>query len=270
MNTRFMSRFMGAACFMSATGAENSSTAVPEAAENAGAVELFEKYAKKGKVVVLTGDELEDFLGFSEMIGEANYTDWTKKVDTKVFPGLAMVKTESGVNRLIPIASKEAALADAVVAAALYRMYVNRVVNAAGDNDAQEVQFVTEAGNFKQKFDLEAFKFQQKVLVKFLRTQGLTGVTNSGLRLAFASHAFANTQFPRIDAEAWDKIIGIAEKNAAANGFDTAIFDYWKQTRSVKTADTSTLKLDFEALQAAEDALGETEDAPETAASVTQ
>lgn len=221
------------------------------------AVELMNRYEKKDKVVALASDDLDAFVEFVSLIGEGNYTDWTGDIDNNIFTGLAMVRTEAQANRLIPIASMDAVFSDETVKRALYKMYVNRVVNAAADNDAVQSQFITVAGNFKQKYDLDAFKFQARVLTKFLRGKGLLGVTNASLRQAFASDAFAKTQFPRIDGAAWEKIIGIAEAQAAKNGYDTGIFDYWKTTRNVATADMTKIELDFGELSKLEDVLTE-------------
>jgi hypothetical protein len=227
--------------------------------ENEKAVaELSERFEKKGKVVALSSDDQDVFTDFAS--GIQSLTDWTEGVDANVFTGLAVVKADNQRIALIPIASEEAVFADPIVRKALYRLYVNKVVNAAGEDDAVASQFLTVAGNFKQKFDLDAFKFQAKVLTKFLRGQGLSGITNNALRMSFQSAAFAKTQFPRVDAEAWDKIIGIAEAQAQKNGYDTSIFDHWKATRSVTAADTSVLKLDFDELMKEEDALSDDEE----------
>lgn len=230
-----------------------------QAATEQPAGELKARYEDKGKVVALANDDMDAFVGFVDMIGEGNYIDLTSGVDTKQFTGLAMAQTEKLVNRLIPIASEEVALADVVVRKALYRMYVNRVVNAAMDDEANPASFITPAGCFKQKFDIDAFKFQAKVLTKFLRNQGLSGVTNNSLRMSFASHAFAKTQFPRLSDDAWDKIIAIAEKNATDKGYDVSIFDHWKATRAVASADTSEIELNFGELVEAENAVSEKE-----------
>lgn len=215
--------------------------------------ELQERFGKKDKVVALSNDDQEAFAEFVGKVG--NYVDWTEGVDPNTFTGLALVKSENHTVRLIPIASEEAVFSDAVVRKSLYRLYVNKVVNAAGEDDAQASQFIIVSGNFKQKFDLDAYKFQAKVLTKFLRSQGLSGITNNSLRMAFSSSAFAKSQFPRVDDDAWNKILGIAEAQAQKNGYDTSIFDHWKATRAVQSADTSVLALNFDELLKEEDAL---------------
>lgn len=257
---RFMARFMGAACFMSAPGENVSNATVSENEKEIG--ELMEKFGKKDKIVALSNDNQEAFAEVVGKIGE--FKDWTEGADPKTFTGLALVRSENQSIRLIPIASKEAALNDAVVAAAFYKWYVNRVVNAGTEDDAQAAQFITIAGNFKTKFDLDAFKFQAKVLTKFLREKGLSGITNNSLRMSFSSAAFAKTQFPRVPDDAWDKLLGIAEAQAQKNNYDTSIFDHWKATRAVQSADLGEIELDFAELQKAEDVLSEENETPKS------
>lgn len=218
--------------------------------------ELTARYEKKDKVVALVNDDQEAFALFVDTIGEANYQNWLAGTDNKVFTGLAMVRSEGQANRLIPIANEDAVFADLAVRKALYRIYVNRVVNSASDNDASAAQYLTVGGCFKQKFDLDAFKFQAKVLCKILRKNNVNGVTTSALRLSFASAAFAKTQFPRVPDDAWGKVIAIAKQTAEKHGYDVSIFDHWLATRAVQTADTSMIELDLSELQAAEDDLG--------------
>lgn len=234
---------------MSAEGNQNTNAVELEKS----VAELQARYAKKEKVVCLANDDQEAFIGFASKIGEANYKDWSQELDTDTFNGFAMVLTdETKVNRLIGIASEDAVFADPIARKALYKMYVNRVVNAAAEPDATPDRFVIVSGCFKQKFDIEAFKFQAKAFVHLLREQNVTGINNKSLQMAFASDAFARTQFPRVAPENWEMLLGIAKKNAENRGFDTSIFDHWTATRAVKTADVSILKLDFSALEAEE------------------
>lgn len=260
MNNRFMARFGVAALLMSAAGTSvDGAGAGPVAELDAEVNEIAEKFSKKGKVVSLVSDNQDKFLDFTALLvdGESNptFVNYADKADATLFTGLAMVQPETGAARLIPIASEEAVFNDPVARKALYKMYVNRVVNAASDDEANPANFLTVAGSFKQKFDLDAYKFQAKVLTKILREQGLSGVTNKSLQLAFASSAFAETQFPRVKSEDWDKVIALAEGMAAKHGYDTSIFDHWKATRAVASGDTSELVLDFGKLMAAEEAL---------------
>lgn len=238
---------------MSDNANANTSPAISELEKELG--ELSERFAKKDKIVALSNDNQEAFAEFVGKVGE--FKDFTDGTDNSIFTGLALVRSENQTIRLIPIASEEAAFADAVVRKALYKLYVNRVVNAAMDDEAQASQFIIVSGNFKQKFDLDAFKFQAKVLTKFLREKGLSGITNNSLRMSFASSAFASTQFPRVDATAWDKLIGIAESQATKAGYDTSIFDHWKATRAVQSADLGAIELDFNELVKAEEEAAE-------------
>jgi hypothetical protein len=255
LNSTIMARVSGLALAMSAEGAvAGSDSGSPEKEKEI--AEALGRFNKKDKLVALANDDQEIFAEVVGKLGE-NVHDWTEGVDGKIFTGLALAKSESGRMVLIPIASPEAAFSDPAVRAALYKLYVNRVVNSATEDDAQASQFITVGGNFKQKFDVDAFKFLAKPFVSFLRGQGLTGITINGLRQAFASQAFAQTQFPRTTKDQWEKIIGMAEALAKKNDKDTSIYDHWKATRDVQTADTSTLNLDFAKLQEAEDDLEE-------------
>lgn len=216
------------------------------AAEKATAIqELREKFAKKDKLVALSDDDQELFADFVSSFADGVVKDWTNDVDPTTFTGLALAKAENGRISLIPVPSMEAAFSDPAVRAALYRTFVNRVVNTATDDEAQASQFITVGGCFKQAFDIESFKFLAKAFVKKLREQGLRGITIVGLRQAFQSQAFAQTQFPRTTKEQWVQILNMAEAFAKHSGKDTSFFEHCKATRDVQEADTSPLKLDF-------------------------
>lgn len=262
----FMARYLGAVCFMSAEGAVAGS----DNKDVAPATELMERFEKKGKVVALPTDNQDDFIDFTGLFndneGKPTYVNWAEKADAAIFTGMAMVKPETGAPRLIGIASEEAVFADPASRKALYKMYVNRVVNQAGDDEVNPANFLTVGGCFKQKFDLEAFKFQAKMLTMVMRKQGLSGVTNKSLQLAFASAAFAKTQFPRVKDADWDKVIASAEQIAQKHGYETSIFEHWKATRAIASGDTSELELNLEAIMTAGEALPvEREDAPASA-----
>lgn len=261
MNNRFMSRFMGTACFMSAEG----NVAGADAAEKETALaELKERFNKKDKLVALPDDDQEAFADVVSSFADGVVKDWTNDVDASLFTGMALAKAENGRVVLIPVASMEAAFNDPTVRAALYRYYVNRVVNEATSDDAQASQFITVAGCFKQKFDLDAFKFLAKAFVKKLREQGLRGITINGLRQAFASQAFAATQFPRTTKEQWQRILDMAEAFAKHSNKDTSIYEHFKATRDVQEADSSPLKLDFSGFGFSDETADETveEEAP--------
>lgn len=228
--------------------------------------EMFAKFEKKGKLIALSTDDHEAFAGVVEKIGD-NLKDFTDGVDASVFTGMSLAKTENGRIALLPIASEEAVFADPVVRKALYKLYVNKIANAGMDDETQAAQFITVAGLFKQKFDVDAFKFLAKTFVKFLREQGLLGITINSLRQSFQSAAFAKTQFPRTTDEQWVKILGMAKALAEKNNKDVSLYDHWEATRSVQEADTSTLNLDFAKLQNMEEALDGEDEAEEPAKS---
>lgn len=225
--------------------AVNETSASPEL--DKAIAEAAEKFAKKDKLVALPTDDQEVFVGVVSKFQE-NLKDWTDGADASVFTGMALAKSENGRISLIPLASMEAVFADPIVRKALYKSYVNRVVNAAMEDDANPASFLTVAGNYKQKFDLDAFNFIAKPFIAFLRKGGLSGITKASLRQSFASAAFAKTQFPRTTDEQWAKILEMAKVTAKKNDFDISIFEHWEATRAVQSADTSVLNIDFTAL----------------------
>lgn len=207
--------------------------------------ELGERYTKKGKVVALKSDEQDVFLDFLKTIGTDNIKDWTEGAPTG-FDNLALVQNETTKqNRLISIADEDAVFADATVRRALYKLYVNKVINAAADDDANPAQFITIAGCFKQKFDMDAYKFLAKSFVRLLKGQGVLGVTVNSLRLAFASKAYASSQFPRVSDNDWNKLLDLAVALSEKHGNEASIFEHWKATRVAQSADTSIIELGF-------------------------
>lgn len=207
--------------------------------------ELKDKFSKKDKLVALANDDQELFIQLVSSFAEGVVTDWTNDVDASTFTGLGLAKSENGQIRLIPVANMDAAFADPTVRHALYKSYVNRVINTAMDDEAAASQFITVGGCFKQAFNLDAFKFIAKPFVKKLREQGLRSITIPGLRMAFASQKFADITFPRTTQTQWEQILGMAESFAKQNEQDTSIFDHWRAVRNVAEADDSELKLDF-------------------------
>ena len=223
--------------------------------ESESAREMMDKFNKREKIIVTKNDDQDAFLELVQSY--TNVQDLSSNAPETFNGGFALVKTEKGVIRLIALPNENDVFADPVVRAALYKMYLNRKVNYASDDDANPADFIIIPGGFKQKFDYEAFKFQAKTLSKYLRDQGLAGVTNQSLRMAFASEAFAKTQFPRMKAENWVKLLDVARKMAEKFNYSTSIFDHWEATRAVATADTSDIELNFDELDKAEDALAE-------------
>lgn len=226
---------------MSQVGVNDASNA--EAAKPV--AELADRYSKKGKVVALKNDEQDVFLDLLKTIGTDNIKDWTEGAPAD-FTNLALVQNDTTKqNRLISIADEDAVFADPTVRRALYKLYVNKVVNFATDDDANPAQFITIAGCFKQKFDIDAYKFLAKSFVRLLKDQGVLGVTTPSLRNAFASMAYAKSQFPRVSDNDWNKLLNLAIALSEKHGNDASIFEHWKATRVAQTADTSIIELDF-------------------------
>lgn len=206
--------------------------------------ELKEVLNKKDKIFVTANDDQEAFAALVGELGD-NVKDWTAGADETLFTGMGLARSENGRLVLIPIASEEAAFSDPVVRKAMYKLYRNKVLNAATDDESQQSQFITVAGLFKQKFDVEGFNGIQKAFVKFLKKSGLVGINKNALRQSFQSSAFALTQFPRTTKEQWQELLKMAKAIAKKNELDTSIFEHWEATRDVQSADTSTLNLDF-------------------------
>lgn len=212
------------------------------------------QYEDKGRVFVLSGDDMTTFAEFIGDFDETNpATDWTKGApwggEGKAPPTVAMVQVdESGANRLIAIAPKADALADPMVQEWAYKQYLRHVLKVAASSDASAEKFLTAAGAFRPKFDIEAFKTEAHVLVPFLRSKGLKGITTPLLRNAFANAAFALAQFSRIPGETWEKLLQTCKDRAAARGEDVSLFDHWIATRNALTDSGSSIELDFDEL----------------------
>lgn len=206
--------------------------------------ELKATFDKKDKLRVSANDDQEAFIGLVGQLGD-NVKDWTAGADDKTFTGLGLAKSENGRVVLIPLASEEAIFSDPVVRKFLAKVYLNKVLNAATDDESEQAQFITVSGCFKQKIDLEGFNGIAKAFVKFLKKSGLIGINRNSLRQSFQSSAFALTQFPRTTKEQWEELLQMAIALAKKNDLDTSIFDHFIATRDVKSADTSILKLDF-------------------------
>jgi hypothetical protein len=233
------------------------------AAEKAKAMqELQDRFSKKSKLVATSADDLETFIDFvTNVPGVVNWTDKAPKD----FTGMALVKSgDNGPMRLISVPSKEQILADTTVQARFVKWVINHIVNAAMDEDAREEMFLTVAGTFKQKFDLEAFKYVAKAMVKKLREQGLLGITNVSLRLSLQSAAYAESMFPRMKPAQWEGVLKVMRQLAETHGQDVSIFDHWEATRSAKSADVGELNLDFNTLEAEMDKALSEDDSDET------
>ena len=224
---------------------EGNTAAVSPADELAKEVaELKETFSKRDKVFVSANDDQEAFAALVQELGD-NVQDWTQGASETDFTGMGLVKSENGRIVLIPVASDEAIFADPVVRKALAKLYRNKVLNAAMDDESVQSQFITIAGLFKQKFDVEGFNGIAKAFVKFLKKSGLIGINKNALRQSFQSAAFALTQFPRTTKEQWQQLLEMAKAIAKKNELDTSIFEHWQATRDVQAADTSVLNIDF-------------------------
>lgn len=206
-------------------------------------------YQDKGRVLVMSGDDMTTFADFIGDFDETNpATDWSKGAPW-ANPSVAMVEVEeSGANRLIAIAPIADALADPAVRDWAYKQYLRHVLKVAASNDASAEKFLTAAGAFRPKFDIEAFKTEARILVPYLRSKGLKGISAPLLREAFRNSAFAVTQFSRVPAETWEKLLDTCIDRAAQRGEDVSLFNHWKATRNVLKDSGEEITLDFEEL----------------------
>jgi len=167
------------------------------------------------------------------------FFDWTEKAPDE-FTTLAIVNIDEGTGenengfRLVSIPSMAVALADPIVARALYKSFVTRVVGRAAQDDADPADFVIASGTYRQGHDATAFQSQASAYVSALKEKGLSGITVKLLRDALANAAFARSQFPRMPEGAWTMIIDLMEQAAKDKGADTSIFTHWRSTRDVK------------------------------------
>lgn len=207
------------------------------------------RFDKKGKIIVrfdATDEEKQAFLETAAAVQTEdpnNFHDWTDKAP-KTFGTFALVRRESDMaNILISVASPDEMFTDTTVRNYLYRLAVNKIVNAADADDSTEARFITVAGCFNQKLDLDAFKASARYLVQILHSKGLLGVTIASLKQSFQNAAFATSQFPRVPAETWVGLIGVARGLAEKKGFDVSVFDYWLKTRDVVADEGGVLDL---------------------------
>lgn len=218
---------------------------------NAELTAMRRQYEDKSRVIIPSGHDMTTFAEFVGDFDETNpITDWTKGTpwggEGTASPTYAIVEVaETGANRLIAIAPQEVALSDQTVREWAYKQYLRHVLKVASASDASAEKFLTVAGAFRPKFDIEAFKTEAKVLVPFLREKGLKGITTPLLRNAFANAAFAKAQFSRIPADTWAKLLEKCKERAAARGEDVSLFDHFLATRDALTDSGADIVLDF-------------------------
>ena len=207
-------------------------------------VAFAQRWEKSRKVVAGPNDDQQAFgLFIQNTFDDSNpYKDWASKPAAKYGQGnftLVMVETEEGEARLIAVAAPELVMGtggDMVARQALYRMFVNRAAGIAGKTDSVEDMFSTIAGFLKPRFDLEAFKFSARDVVKVLHSKGLHGITVPTLKIALSNAAFAAAQFPMMKPEQWKVIFAIMRSKAVEASLDVSILDHWINNRDSMTA----------------------------------
>jgi len=213
------------------------------------AEKMRDRYDDKGKLVIVSRDQIG---AFEEFLGSFDETDplqnWAEKApDDGTFTGAAVVKTESGKNRFIMLPSRDAFMSSVNAMNWAFTQFIRKIVNVAGSDDAGEHQFVVVDGCIKAKYDPTAFKKLAMKAVKWLREQGLTGMTVPGLKMALKSEAYAAASFPKVKKqEKWEGLIQRMVSQAEAKGYDTSELQLWLATRKAAVIDTSETDGDFD------------------------
>lgn len=98
--------------------------------------------------------------------------------------------------------------------------------------------------------DLKAFNELAKPMILLLKSNGLRSVTKPSLRSCLSNAAIAESQYPAVPQEQWQKILQALEKMAAQKGLDPSIFAHWANTRDEMELADEALDEDFlEALE---------------------
>lgn len=99
---------------------------------------------------------------------------------------------------------------------------------------------------------LLAFRKYANAYVKVLKKSGLKLLTESILRQALQSKAFAEQQFPRVGQDKWLAILDNMIARAEADGVAAGMLTEWKQTRDSATLtdeDVDLSDLDFDGIK---------------------
>ncbi len=266
INSNIMARFMGSsALFMSQEGATAESAATGETAETTEAVETVEeavetspvekitkKFEDRGKVHARVTDDQPAFMDFvTGYFDETNpVKDWATPAVPKLGDGYtlgAVTVEESGENRLIAIASKDALFGtggDEVAKEAAYKFLIGRALVIASKPDSSADMFASIAGFLKAKFDVSAFKDFAKMVVAVLHEKGLKSITVNTLKASMSNAAYAKANYPTMTDKHWEIVFAIFQNKAEKSGMDTSLFAHWAKTRNQMT-DTGQNVEDF-------------------------
>lgn len=236
---------------------ETTTTEAPKAPE--GVKTLAKTFEETGKLVYENGNYPEEFGSLVQ--GLEGYQDWTQTDDKTGelkpgFQGVALVRTkpkkdEEGVQpevRVVSIPTMDAVFNDPTARANLYNKFVNMLVKAAAKTSSVASQFASIAGPLSDPYDLDAYRFQGKRMVQYLKDLGdkagnkqMKAISYRALKDALENSAFAKTLFPGFNA--WDKILDGMKAFAIQHGHSGALFDYWKATRDAKTYNPKDMQL---------------------------
>ena len=257
------------------TDANNNAETVEQVAEKSPVEKLIERFENRNKVFARVTDDQAAFMDFvNTHFDETNpVKDWASNATPKIGPNFtlgAVSVEESGENRLIAIASKEALFGtggDEVAKETAYRYLIGKALVMASKPDASEDMFSSIAGFLKAKFDVTAFKDLAKYVVAVLHEKGLRSITVNSLKTSLQNAAFAKANYPTMTDEHWRIVFAIFVSKAEKAGLDTSVFAHWQKTRDNMT-DTGQNVEDFtlESFSAALEAETADEEAEEAAA----
>jgi hypothetical protein len=255
---------------------ENQTAETVEAiAEKSPVEKLVERFENRNKVFARVTDDQSAFMEFvNQHFDETNpIKDWASNATPKLganFTLGAVTVEESGENRLIAIASKEALFGtggDEVAKETAYRYLIGKALIMAGKPDATDDMFASVAGFLKAKFDVTAFKELAKYVVAVLHEKGLRSITVNSLKTSLQNAAFAKANYPTMTPDHWKIVFAIFISRAEKAGLDTSVFAHWQKTRDNMTDTGQNVEdFNFETFSAALDAETADEEAEEAAA----
>lgn len=253
----------------------NAETSVEEAVKKS-PVEVFtEKFENRNKTHARVTDDQPAFMSFiTSYFDETNpIKDWATEAVPKLGDGYtlgAVTVEESGENRLIAIASKDALFGtggDEVAKEAAYKFLVGRALVIASKPDSSADMFASVAGFLKAKFDVSAFKEFAKLVIAVLHEKGLKSITVNTLKASMSNAAYAKANYPTMTDKHWDIVFAIFMNQAEKHGMDTSLFAHWSKTRHQMTDTGQNVEdFSFESFAQALEEEGETDEAEAAAA----
>ena len=101
--------------------------------------------------------------------------------------------------------------------------------STAGSIPASIEDFITSQ---RGSGSLKTYTAMATVFVKTIKKMGIKFMTSQILKQTLQSKAFAESQFPKIPQDGWEKILHAMVSKAANEGLDPAILNHWLATRN--------------------------------------